>query len=319
MLPATANPDTVSLGVLGLGLAVLGFVWLLAGAFLPAKRRRTLLLVVASLGAVAAVAAHDRLSPGWVGRSLLVLVPVGLAAALLASGLLAWLGRGFVRLAGSALVQALVLLVGGVALTASQLYSFDQALAADMHLTDVSLDLAARAALESAPSRVARTDTGHPVPLHLTSGIASEENTLDAEREQVRGFKLEMKLIQTGPADPTCNCHGWVFAAGRYWVRGAFVERILRDNGYKTIDQTRPGDVAIFRDATGQVTHSALVRSVSEDGLVLVESKWGRLGRFVHTADDHIYRGHTATYYRTARGGHQLEGVQSDALPVHEG
>jgi hypothetical protein len=122
---------------------------------------------------------------------------------------------------------------------------------------------------------------------------------------------MEWKVIRTAGPDPRCNCHGWVFAGGRYWLHGAFVESILHDNGYEPAGHTRPGDVAIFRNSAGEMMHSGLVRSVGDDGLVLVESKWGQLGRYIHIADEHMYRGLHATYYHTARGGHQLQGVQA--------
>src|SRR5207248_516297 len=46
------------------------------------------------------------------------------------------------------------------------------------------------------------------------------------------------------------------------------------------------------------------------DGVVLVESKWGQLGRYIHTCADHIYGDNTCTYYRSSRTGHVLRGLQ---------
>ena len=62
----------------------------------------------------------------------------------------------------------------------------------------------------------------------------------------------------------------------------------------------RPGDVAIFRDLAGQVTHSAVVRGLASDGLVILESKWGWAGRFLHTPAGQCY-GSDCTFYRTER------------------
>ena len=45
------------------------------------------------------------------------------------------------------------------------------------------------------------------------------------------------------------------------------------------------------------------------EGKILIESKWGRLGRFIHTNEQHCYLSTTPTYYHTRRGGHLLRGL----------
>src|SRR5262249_26831322 len=117
------------------------------------------------------------------------------------------------------------------------------------------------------------------------------------------------KRIQTAPADPAYNCHGWVFTGGRCWVRGGAVESILADNAYQVTTQPKEGDLAVFRSSAGEVTHTGLVRG-NAAGSVLIESKWGQMGRYVHTARDHPYRTDGLTYYHTPRGTHLLLGSQ---------
>src|SRR5262249_33273989 len=105
------------------------------------------------------------------------------------------------------------------------------------------------------------------------------------------------------------NCHGWVFAAGRYWVPGNAVEAILRDNGYAEVTAPRPGDLAVYRGSDGGVSHTAGVRDVSDGMPVLVEGKWGALGVFLHPADKSPY-GTDVRFYRSPRHGHTLAGIE---------
>lgn len=66
-----------------------------------------------------------------------------------------------------------------------------------------------------------------------------------------------------------------------------------------------PGDLAIFRDEADQISHTAVVRAICDDGTVLVESKWSWMGVFLHRAGDSFY-GESYTFYRSARTGHRL-------------
>jgi hypothetical protein len=297
--------------VFGLAVSSVGLVWLLAGMFLKAKGLRRLAVGLAGISGVAAMAAYFLLDDWtWLWLPLLAVVPVPLLAALACWVVPTQPGRLMSRLVGCVPVQALVLLVGGLVLAGSQLWRMDEGLQRELNRAEAEMALVAEPPdLETTPSRVARTDSGNVVPLfsHRTNQRTDAE--IDAERRYLQAAGLERKLIQTGPLDPTYNCHGWVFAAGRFWVRSAFVEQILKDNRYQISKQVAVGDVAVFRNNSGEVTHTGLVRSVSEDGLILLESKWGRLGRYVHTAEEHAYRGHKVTYYRAGRANHYLQGL----------
>lgn len=158
-----------------------------------------------------------------------------------------------------------------------------------------------------------RTDRGQPVVIQ--SPTEEDMSTTDAtvtDQKLVRAWGSKLKLIRTGPPDLRYNCHGWVFTGGQYWLGGEQVEQILRDNGYQVVGTPSPGDVAIFRDSVGAVTHTALVRLIDADGSITLESKWGRMGRYLHPADAHSY-GDNLQYYHTPRESHVIEGIKPSA------
>jgi hypothetical protein len=168
--------------------------------------------------------------------------------------------------------------------------------------------LADESPLEKDAALWAATDAGQTVPLFVPTTESLDRPVID-ELSFLGRQDLLPRVIRTGPAGRDCNCHGWVFTGGRYWLRGQHVEPVLHDNGYAAVDRPRPGDLAVFRDAERQIVHSGLVRAATDEGLILIESKWGRLGRFLHTPTDHCYRNSTCTYYRSGRAGHRLRGL----------
>jgi hypothetical protein len=119
------------------------------------------------------------------------------------------------------------------------------------------------------------------------------------------------RLIRTAPPELSHDCHGWVFTAGRYWVRGRDVDAILQDNGYRKVSVPQPGDVVVYRDVSGAVLHTALVRVAAADN-ILVEGKWGPLGRYIHPVADQVY-GDRFEYYHTDRPRHTLRGVEESS------
>jgi hypothetical protein len=127
---------------------------------------------------------------------------------------------------------------------------------------------------------------------------------LVSEQEQHLARSFALRLLRTAPPNSHSNCHGWVFCDDRFWVEDSDVEHILRDNEYAPVAGPRPGDLIVYRDDGGRVNHTGVVRLV-RDGLVLIESKWGRLGRYLHAPADQIYSGRW-DYYRSPRAGHSL-------------
>lgn len=155
-----------------------------------------------------------------------------------------------------------------------------------------------------------RTDKGRTVRLHRAKGRVSSPGELAAwaDVERQRG------LNATGPRDEPCNCHGWVFTGGRYWLLADELGPILRDNGYAPVREPRAGDVVVYHDSAGRIVHTGLVRSVEPLGGPMVESRWGEMGRYLHAASDQPYAGR-CIYLRSSRSGHVLAGLEEDGRP----
>jgi hypothetical protein len=73
------------------------------------------------------------------------------------------------------------------------------------------------------------------------------------------------------------NCHGLTFLHGDYWLPSAAVALVLKDNGWATLNNfgVRRGDVAVYRDSTGKIVHTAKVVGRDFKGRILVNSKNG--------------------------------------------
>jgi hypothetical protein len=125
---------------------------------------------------------------------------------------------------------------------------------------------------------------------------------------------MPLKLIKTANADASSNCHGWVFASGRFHVRGFHVDPILSDNAYSEVPQPQPGDVIVYRDSSGTPVHTGVVRFAGSDTM-LIESKWGQMGRFLHTPENQPYSSEWK-YYRSSRDGHALQ-IESGPWAAH--
>lgn len=157
------------------------------------------------------------------------------------------------------------------------------------------------------------TDLGTPVELHDPVAPRSAGEAAERDRTSPVMVTLAGRFIRRGPADDQSNCHGWVFAAGRYHVGWPLVETILADNGYAAVGDPQAGDVCVYRSPAGQVLHTAVVRGVLDDGTVMVEGKWGRLGVYLHAANDSCY-GTNFTFHRSGRCGHTLAGLDHPSV-----
>jgi hypothetical protein len=285
--------DPIAWSVFGTGGVLLGG----AGLFLARLKRgaRLLWLAPASVLLLLSLAVAASAQPDWLWQPLLAVAVV--------EGLLALIR---LRLDRPVLQSGAVLLVCA-ALLGWQLYRIDQAVENDMRQTDALLaDSYEQPDLTPCPSYHAQTDRGTAVPLFTAS---LEQQPAEREAQCLEQMHLDRKVIQTGSPDPAYNCHGWVFTGGRCWVRGTAVESILADNGYQVTTDPHEGDVVVFRNCAGEVTHTGLVRGHA-GAVVLIESKWGQMGRYVHTAEDHAYRTHARTYYHTPRASHLLAGLE---------
>ena len=148
----------------------------------------------------------------------------------------------------------------------------------------------------------AETDQGREIVLFQFDVL---DSSLLLDGLLVEGEKLSQKVIRVAGPAAACNCHGWVFTGGQLGVATEDVDMILADNGYQLVYDVREGDVIVYRDSVGHVRHTGLVRFVGVDGLILVESKWGPLGLYLHFPQDQPY-GNLFAYYRSPRIGHVL-------------
>jgi hypothetical protein len=162
----------------------------------------------------------------------------------------------------------------------------------------------------------ATTDRGRPVrvrnrvpPTKFTPEFLARQSAL------LRTWGLSERVITMPDQDMDCNCHGWAFTGGRYWILSEQVQGILDDNGYREVLLARPGDLIIYREVNDDIIHTGVVRTVGDNGPLLVESKWGGIGRFVHAPDTHCYGDLPWKYYRSARAGHILRGLADSPAP----
>jgi len=146
------------------------------------------------------------------------------------------------------------------------------------------------------------TDLGRQVELFHYGSVRSL-GPLEAAVIELAGFTHQVIRI-TGPSAES-NCHGWVFTGGSFCVASEQVDAILADNGYAPVEQAEGGDLIIYRDGSGLPAHSGVVRFVGEDGRVLVESKWGPLGVFLHTPETQPFSPQY-NFWRSPRLGHRL-------------
>jgi hypothetical protein len=306
-----------------------GFGLLLAGGVnLLLIRRGFVLRTVATLAAVAvalvAVAASAINIPGMTSMTVRLLA-IGLIPFLILGS--RWFISG-VNIAVSSAHRPAVrcsLLVGvGVATMIASIMAYVRANDADAAAHDAALGelelLQGKLATVPARHAKAATDRGTNIVLKEPVGASDEHGAelSGAEERILRNAQLDKQVIRRGSVDDRSNCHGWVFTGARFFLSGADVELILRENGYEEHPKPQPGDLVVYRQA-GAIAHTGIVRYVSEGQPVLVESKWGELGVFLHPTDKSPY-GTNYTFHRSARAGHLLTGIRGPAAatPVCE-
>jgi hypothetical protein len=145
------------------------------------------------------------------------------------------------------------------------------------------------------------TDRGRSITLVVQSNASFTPPPLSREF----GERFQDRVIQLSSPDNESNCHGWVFTGGRFGVASPHVDTILEDNDYQRVESPRKGDLVIYRAADGRALHSGVIR-LAEDDLVLVESKWGPLARYLHRLQDPPYWTEKYAFYRSPRQGHHI-------------
>jgi hypothetical protein len=220
------------------------------------------------------------------------------------AGLVASVSRPAVRF-GLLTVAGLGTVIGSVVL-----FEVEDEAAITAATGDLELD-AAR--VPTTPSMRARasTDLGTPIPLEEPVAPRDPSALGETENLVLQRTHMDEHLIRRGPANDESNCHGWVFAGGRFQIASAQVDLILRENGYQEIHDPRPGDLVVYR-TNGAVAHTAVVRYVADGQPPLVEGKWGALGIYIHPIEESPY-GADYTIQRSARNGHLLVGLGGSA------
>jgi hypothetical protein len=233
----------------------------------------------------------------------LVLAGSGRTAAAIQS-FLTWVRRPGVRVGALATM--------GAALIIGAYVKFDLEDEARIDRDDLLLDeLISQPSTRAAPEVLTATDLGRQVRVRALDELRPTDVRTDAEQKVMAEFHSHGRVIRIAPVNDSCNCHGWVFTGGRYWVSQIDVEHILVDNGYEIVTDPRPGDLAIYRDSR-EISHTGVVRAVIDGMPPLVEGKWGWMGVFLHPAGDSLY-GINYKFYRSPRDGHLLVGL--DAVP----
>ena len=156
------------------------------------------------------------------------------------------------------------------------------------------------------------TDRGRRIHLFTMPSAALPREMLDGmESEMAQEWGASMRVIRSSAPDPRSDCHGWIFAKGRWWVLGQDVEVILQDNGYSMTADPSAGDLVVYRHEATPITHTGVVYAVGKGRQILVESKWAWLGTYIHPVESQPYGGHP-TFYRSARSGHRLKIVPTE-------
>ena len=288
--------------------AALGFIVAGAGNALFGPRARWIRSLMAGAGLAVSVGAGSALIPesvyalalsGFGLLFLLILAQSGMfqrsltcVCHQLRKPRLAW---GLVALAGFGLLGF-------------EFARFDGVEAAGLDEHDAWLKLQETTPYVADDSRAAKTDRGSAIHLLTTAEAKSAELLLASETQTLQSTRLDDYVIRRGPADDNSNCHGWVFTGGKYAILGHEVATILVDNEYRPAPIPHAGDLCVYRNESNAILHTALVRSVFDDGTILVEGKWGHLGVFLHSVQHSVYGTHF-DFYHSARSTHLLGSI----------
>jgi hypothetical protein len=149
------------------------------------------------------------------------------------------------------------------------------------------------------------TRKGHQIP----NDRRPEQNPvrLEAAKEQVLKHH---KSAQCRSLTSVYNCMGMVFANRRTCIDPDNIRMILKDDEYRQLqpsDEVVKGDVVIYKDSSGHVSHVGLVIDIILDiaqgtRKIKILSQWGQAGEYFHDADDvHQYLGTPEEYWTDRR------------------
>ena len=151
-------------------------------------------------------------------------------------------------------------------------------------------------------------EDGSGPPGKVLAYVPSKEWT-DAEKKKINddNKKAFPKIKVVGDPTKVYDCHGFTFKSKKMRISNDDVDKIVKDQGWKPAGdgKHKKGDIIIYRDKAGKVTHSGIVEEVGADGNVAkVSSKWGASGEYVHDVKDVPSSYGTKTEVRT--GGKAL-------------
>jgi hypothetical protein len=301
----------INLLVVALGLSVLvclRFVGPLLRRRLPLGRRSEVLcqMLLAGLTSLQILAwhlyfyrrSHDAIELGYV----LGAVAAGLCLWHVLTGPQGWLHRRWGRCLPAALACLALAQLAGIAAVTQCFAEFKPSPPLEAIAPPGDLVISDRAS--------ARTDRGSVVNLYERTGSLEEfQSFLSSARKSVTAV-AERAMRRDEPRFSS-NCHGWVFTAGQFIVRSRDVQTILDENGYFEVRAPRLNDLVIYRNGTGEIIHTGIVRGFLNGDLALVESKWGAEATYLHLADEQPYS-QNISYWHTDRGSHLLETVQAE-------
>lgn len=119
------------------------------------------------------------------------------------------------------------------------------------------------------------------------------ERPPEAMAEAMRFVQRSHPNVRLRSLTATYNCVGLAFASRRTCIEPDYVQMILDDDGYvETLPaEVMSGDVLIYRDRTGEVSHVAVVVShvpsiESGSWRTTVLSQWGSDGEYLHDSTD---------------------------------
>lgn len=156
----------------------------------------------------------------------------------------------------------------------------------------------------------AKPNTSIALQTRLGSDIPNEQawglGTLDWREAAalVRGFSDSAFAQFVSQPCPIYNCHGLTFASRRTQPDEESLGRVLSEDGYRELgeqDEVRPGDVVLYYDLDGDVTHSGIVVDVRECMSVRVPfvwSKWGHWREVIHNVKYCPYDAARLRYFR---------------------
>jgi hypothetical protein len=139
-------------------------------------------------------------------------------------------------------------------------------------------------------SIVIQTRRGREIPnLQRDEAPAHILAAAEAQAREATGIGFSQCTRRREPTT-AYNCHGFTFGLRRTAiVDERAIALVLDDDGFTEVTQAdaRPGDVALYYDESGMVSHTGVVVQVERLGRhrhIMVLSKWGNAGEYIHEA-----------------------------------